>query len=634
MATLILPDGTQHEIQDAQTIYDAVKTAAPEIAKNIVAALLGDTLTDLSAPMPGHGDIALIQKESDEGLDILRHSMAHIMADAVCRLFPDTKLAIGPAIANGFYYDFDLEHKFTAEDLVAIEREMKHIVKQDQPFQRTEMTRDEALAQIGADDPYKHEIIAELDDPTVSFYQHGEFTDICRGPHLRRTRQAGPFKLLSVAGAYWRGDEHRPMLQRIYGTAFWNRETLDAHLKALEEAKARDHRTLGKQLDIFSIDDEIGPGLILWHPNGAMVRYLIEEFWRAEHLKRNYCMVCTPHIASERTYEHSGHLENYSDNMYAPMEIENRPYRLKPMNCPGHIKIFQSKLHSYRDLPIRMGELGTVYRYERSGVLHGMFRVRGFTQDDAHIFCTPEQLADEVTAVLELVDTMMSAFGYTFKLSLATMPEKHLGTEAEWDAATESLKQALAQRGQDYEIEAGGGAFYAPKIDVKLRDAIGREWQGPTIQVDLNLPKRFNVTYIGADNTEHRVVMIHRTVLGSMERFIGGLIEHYAGAFPLWLAPLQVRVLPIADRHANYAKKVAAELRQAGFRADTDTSSEKIGARIRKTTLDKVPYMLILGDREAADSTVSVRQRTEGDQGAVTLEQFITRLNDEVAQKA
>jgi len=634
MATLVFPDGVRREVQGERSIYDALKSVAPESARDIVAAQVNGETVDLSAPVPAAGEVVLLAKDSEEGLRVLRHSMAHIMADAVIRLFPGTRLAIGPAIENGFYYDFDLEHKLTDDDLAEIEREMKRIVKEDHPFERTELGREEALAKVGPDDPYKREIIEELDDDTVSFYRHGDFVDVCRGPHIRSTRMTGPFKLLSVAGAYWRGDERRPMLQRIYGTCFWNRRALDAHLKALEEARARDHRTLGKQLDIFSVDEEIGPGLILWHPNGAMIRYLVEEFWRTEHMKRGYCMVYTPHIAAEKTYEHSGHLENYAENMYAPMEIEGRPYRLKPMNCPAHIKIFQSRLRSYRDLPVRMGELGTVYRYERSGVLHGMFRVRGFTQDDAHIFCTPDQLADEVAGVLELVDVMMSAFGYTFKLSLATMPEKHLGTKAEWDAATESLKRALAVRGQEYDTDKGGGAFYAPKVDVKLRDALGREWQGPTIQVDLNLPKRFNVTYIGPDNREHEVVMIHRTVLGSMERFIGGLIEHYGGAFPLWLAPEQVRVLPITDRQASYAGEVVARILRAGFRATADTSSEKLGARIRRATLDKVPYMLILGDREAADGTVAVRARTEGDQGAVALDELITRLQEETARKA
>ena len=635
MATLVLPDGSRHEVQPGRSVFEAVKAVSAKLARDVVAAKINDVLMDLSAPLPAEGEIALVPKESENGLHILRHSTAHIMADAVRRLFPSVRLAIGPPIDNGFYYDFDLEHKFSAEDLRKIEREMKRIVKENQLFERSEASRAEALESVTAEgEVYKQEIIEEIEDDKVSFYKHGSFVDICRGPHLHSTGRAGPFKLLSVAGAYWRGDENRPMLQRIYGTCFWTQDALEQHLKALEEARARDHRVLGKQLDLFSVDEEIGPGLILWHPRGATVRHLVEEFWHNEHIRRGYQMVYTPHIASEKIYEHSGHLENYSENMYAPMEIEGRPYRLKPMNCPAHIKIFQTRLRSYRDLPIRMGELGTVYRYERSGVLHGMFRVRGFTQDDAHIFCTPDQLADEVTGVLELVDVMMSAFGYTYKLFLATMPEKHLGTESEWDAATGSLEKALEQRGRSYEIDEGGGVFYAPKIDVKLCDALGREWQGPTIQVDLNLPKRFDVTYIGADNRRHEAVIIHRTVLGSMERFVGGLVEHYAGAFPLWLAPEQVRVLPITDRHDEYAADVVRQLRDAGFRVEADTSSEKVGARIRMATLDKVPYMAIVGDREVENQTVSVRKRKEGDTGTSALGEFIARLQQEVDAKS
>jgi threonyl-tRNA synthetase len=481
---------------------------------------------------------------------------------------------------------------------------------------------------------YKVELIEGLpagDQP--SFYTHGGFTDLCRGPHLPSTGAAGAFKLLNVAGAYWRGDEKNAMLQRVYGTAFWNQQDLDAHLKKLEEAKARDHRVLGKQLDLFSVDDEIGPGLILWHPNGAMVRNVVENFWRSEHLKRGYVFAYTPHIASEKIYEHSGHLENYAENMYASMDIEEKPYRLKPMNCPGHIKIFQSRTRSYRDLPIRMCELGTVYRYERSGVLHGMLRVRGFTQDDAHIFCTPEQLSAEVAGVLDLVHAMMTAFGYTYRVFLATRPEKYLGTEQEWSRATAALVKAMESYDLKYEVDEGGGVFYAPKIDVKLLDALGREWQGPTIQVDLNLPKRFQVHYIGADNAEHEAIMIHRTVLGSMERFIGGLIEHYAGAFPLWLAPEQARVLPIGEAQAEYAGRVHQALRQAGLRAELQVTNEKIGAKIRQATMDKVPYMVILGAREAEQNAVSLRHRKDGDLGVMTVDSLVEKLKRETEEK-
>jgi len=634
MVTLVLPDGTRCEAPKAESILDALRAAAPDAARDVVAARVDGTLVDLAAPLPESGEIALVPKESPEGLEILRHSASHVMADAVRRLFPDVRLAIGPAIEDGFYYDFDLSHKLTEADLRRIESEMEKIVRSDEPFRRFELTRAEALEQVRAHgEIYKQEMIEELDEEKISFYTHGRFTDMCRGPHLQRTGQIGPFKLLSVAGAYWRGDERRPMLQRIYGTCFWTRQALEAHLKALEEAKARDHRVLGRQLGLFSVDEEIGPGLILWHPRGATIRHIIEDFWREEHFRRGYQLVYTPHIASERIYERSGHLENYAENMYAPMEIEHRPYRLKPMNCPGHIRIYQSRTRSYRDLPIRLAELGTVYRYERSGVLHGMLRVRGFTQDDAHIFCTPDQLASEVLGVLDLVDVMMSAFGYTYRLFLATRPEKYLGTEAEWEAATAALRRALEQRGQPYEVDEGGGVFYAPKIDVKLRDAIGREWQGPTIQVDLNLPKRFGVAYVGPDNREHEAVMIHRTVLGSMERFVGGLVEHYAGAFPLWLAPEQVRVLPISDSHVAYAREVAGRLRAEGFRVTTDASNEKIGARIRAATLDKVPYMVIVGGREVAAGTVAVRHRRHGDQGPCDVAELVARLRREAAER-
>ena len=632
MPSLTLPDGSRTTIPAGSPIGDALRGHSARA--EVVAARVDGKILDLYSPAP-EGDIALVRKDSAEGLDLLRHSMAHIMADAVVRLFPGVKLDIGPAIEQGFYYDFDLEHKLVPEDLEKIEAEMKRIIKENARFERFEMNRAEALQRIEAEgQSYKAARVRELEGDCVSFYRSGSFTDVCRGPHLPGTGAAGKaFKLLSVAGAYWHGDEHNPMLQRIYGTAFWDKDALEAHLKQLEEAKARDHRVLGKQLDLFSMDEEIGPGLALWHPRGAMVRHLVECFWREEHLKRGYGLVYTPHIASEKIYEHSGHLENYAENMYAGMDIEDRPYRLKPMNCPGHIKIFQSHTRSYRDLPIRMCELGTVYRYERSGVLHGLLRVRGFTQDDAHIFCTPEQIAEEVAGVLDLVDVMMSAFKYTYKVFLATRPEKSLGTDAEWERATNALIDALRRRNQAYEVDEGGGVFYAPKIDIKLLDALGREWQGPTIQVDLNLPKRFKAAFIGADNTEHEVTMIHRTVLGSMERFVGGLIEHFAGAFPMWLAPEQVRVLPIGEAQAEYAAQVGAELRAAGFRVEVASANEKIGAKIRAATMDKVPYMLVLGAREMENRQISLRHRTEGDLGALALPDLIARLRAEVAEK-
>ncbi|MGQ9552610.1 MAG: threonine--tRNA ligase [Anaerolineae bacterium] len=561
---------------------------------------------------------------ADDNLAKVRHSLAHVMAEAVLEMFPQAKLGIGPAIDTGFYYDFDLPRSLTPEDLEEIQRRMMAILKSGAGFRRSDVSREEA-EELFQDQPYKLELIAELPtDEPISTYTQGKFTDLCRGPHVNSTREipADAFKLLSIAGAYWRGDERRPMLQRIYGTAWETKAALDEYLKHLEEIERRDHRRLGKELDLFSTDPDIGAGLILWHPNGAIIRHEIENFWREEHLKRGYQLVFTPHIASERIYAISGHLETYSENMYSPMDIEGQAYRIKPMNCPAHVRIFQSRTRSYRDLPIRYAELGTVYRYERSGTLQGMLRVRGFTQDDSHIFCRPDQLKAEVHGVLDLTLFMMETFGYTYKTFLSTRPEKSIGTDEQWEFATESLRQVLHERDLPYEIDEGGGVFYAPKIDIKLFDAIGREWQGPTCQVDLNEPERFNINYVGADGVEHRVVMIHRTVLGSMERFVGGLIEHYAGAFPVWLAPKQVAVIPIADRHQEYASKVAQALKAVGLRVELDDSPERMNAKIRRAQMQKVPYMLVIGDREMEAGTVAVRLRNGQDLGPMPMSEF------------
>jgi threonyl-tRNA synthetase len=573
---------------------------------------------------------------TEDKLEKIRHSLAHIMAEAVLQMFPDAKLGIGPAIDTGFYYDFDLPRTLTPDDLREIEQRMRAILAQGRRFERQEISLEEGLSLFAAQ-PYKLELLQELPPgEPVTIYRQGSFVDLCRGPHVDSTEEipADGFKLLSVAGAYWRGDERRPMLQRIYGAAFLSGQELQAHLKRLEEIERRDHRRLGRELDIFSVDPTIGAGLILWHPNGAIIRLEIERFWIDEHLKRGYQLVYTPHIASERIYQISGHLETYADSMYAPMDIEGQPYRLKPMNCPGHVRIYQSRLRSYRELPIRLAELGTVYRYERSGTLHGMLRVRGFTQDDAHIFCRPDQLKQEVHGVLDLTLYMMETFGYTYKAYLATRPEKYIGSDEQWEFATESLRQVLEERGLAYEVDEGGGVFYAPKIDIKLWDAVGREWQGPTCQVDLNEPERFDITYIGEDGRAQRVIMIHRTVLGSMERFIGGLIEHYAGAFPVWLAPVQAVVIPIADRHNEYAAHVAARLRQAGLRAALDDTDERMNAKIRRAQLQKVPYMLVVGDREVAGSTVSVRVRTGEDLGAMSVESFVDMALEMIRRRA
>ncbi|NLG78420.1 MAG: threonine--tRNA ligase [Firmicutes bacterium] len=577
---------------------------------------------------------------TEEGREILRHSTAHVLAQAVKRLFPEVKLAIGPAIENGFYYDFDKPEPFTIDDLGRIEEEMRKIVAEDLPIVREEISRDEALQLFQKlDEPYKLELIEDLpDEEVVSIYRQGEFVDLCRGPHLASTGQLRAFKLLSVAGAYWRGDEKRKMLQRIYGTAFPSEAELQAHLHVLEEAEKRDHRKLGKELDLFSLHEEAGAGLVYWHPKGAIIRKVIEDFWREEHLKRGYQLVYSPHIARRDLWEISGHWGWYRENMYSPIDIDGVEYLLKPMNCPFHILMYKTRTRSYRDLPIRWAELGTVYRYERSGVLHGMLRVRGFTQDDAHLFMRPDQLEDELVGVLDLVQFMMKSFGYKdYDMELSVRDpankEKYVGSDDVWNMAEGALVAALERKGFPYTRMEGEAKFYGPAIDVKVKDALGRGWQGPTIQVDFNLPERFDLEYVGEDNAPHRPVMIHRTVLGSMERFVAGLVEHYAGAFPVWLAPVQVRVIPIADRHIDYARKVASELMEAKVRVEVDDRSEKVGYKIREAQLEKVPYMLVAGDREAEQGTVSVRSRSEGDLGPMALADFKARLMREVEQK-
>jgi threonyl-tRNA synthetase len=564
----------------------------------------------------------------------MRHSAAHVMAEAILQMFPDARFAIGPAIDDGFYYDFDLPRSLTPDDLAEIESRMKQIVKNREVFQREEVTREEAL-EIFADQPYKVELIRDLPEgETISTYRQGEFLDLCRGPHVEDTGKVGAFKLLSIAGAYWRGDENRPMLQRVYGTAWQSRQDLLDFIERREEALRRDHRRLGRELDLFSTNEMIGSGLILWHPKGAIIRHLVERFETDEHLKRGYQLVYTPHIASEATYIQSGHLETYGENMYSPMDIEGTPYYLKPMNCPAHIMIFNSEIRSYRDLPIRYAELGTVYRFERSGALHGMLRVRGFTQDDAHIFCRQDQFMDEVKGVVELAQYFAEVFGYEYRIDVSTRPEKSIGSDENWEYAEASIKQAVEEMGLSYEIDEGGGTFYGPKIDIKLLDSLGRGWQGPTIQVDFNLPERFDANYIGEDGKQHRVVMVHRTVLGSMERFVGGLIEHYAGAFPVWLAPVQAVLIPIADRHIEYIQSVAGQLRAAGIRVEVDTGSDRMQNKIRNAQIQKVPYMLVAGDREAEAGAVAVRLRSNENLGAQPLGEFVELVNRLVESKS
>lgn len=567
-----------------------------------------------------------------EALEILRHSTSHIMAHAVKELFPDARLAIGPATEEGFYYDFDIKRTLTPQDLEVIEKKMQEIAKQGNPFVRKTMKRIDAIELFKAmNETYKVELLQDIEDEAVSLYEEGSFIDLCRGPHIENTRLPGAFKLLSIAGAYWRGDEKRPMLQRIYGTAFPKKDELKAYLDFLEEVKKRDHRRLGRELDLFSMNDEIGSGLILWHPNGAVIRNTIEGFWRQEHEKADYKMLFTPHMAKLSIWQKSGHWDFYRENMYSPMEIDNIEYEIKPMNCPFHIYIYKSSLRSYRELPIRYAELGTVYRYERSGVLHGLFRVRGFTQDDAHIFCRGEQIEDEIKKVLDFTLFILKTFGFKeYDIYLSTMPEKYVGTPENWQKATDALKLALEDKGLSFEIDSGEGVFYGPKIDIKVKDSLGRPWQCSTIQVDFNLPERFDVTYRAQDGHEHRPIMIHRALMGSIERFMGVLIEHYAGVFPLWLSPVQASVLTIAERHTDYAAALFRRLKEEGIRAELFAENEKIGYKIRQATIRKIPYLVIIGDKEIQENLLTIRKRSGENIGTLQAEGFIASLKEEI----
>jgi threonyl-tRNA synthetase len=586
--------------------------------------------------------------DSDE-LYKLRHSTAHVMAEAVLEIFPEGKLAFGPPIENGFYYDFDLPRTLTTEDLAEIEHRMKAIIRGNYPFEHLDVSVDQAKA-LFADQPYKLDQIQKLASgeedehgdvgaepvSSLSLYSHHKFTDLCRGPHVKHTGQipTEAFKLLNVAGAYWRGDEKQPVLQRIYGTVWLSEQDLQAHLAWLTEVEKRDHRRLGKELDLYSVHEDAGAGLVYWHPKGARIRAIIEDYWRQQHFAAGYDVVYSPHIGRDRLWQTSGHLDFFRESMYAPMDIDGMDYYIKPMNCPFHIKIYQSRRRSYRELPLRWAELGTVYRYERSGVLHGLMRVRGFTQDDAHIFCTPEQVEDEVLGVLRLSLRMLAAFGFSdVKAYLATRPAKAPGEQARWDQATEALKRAIAVESLPFEVDEGGGAFYGPKIDLKLRDALRREWQMTTIQFDFNLPERFDLTYIGTDGLEHRPYMVHRALLGSIERFFGVLIEHYGGAFPVWLAPVQAVIVPIADRHNASAHAMAAQLKAAGLRVEVNDSGDRMQAKIREAQLQKVPYMLILGDREMEQSAIAVRLRNGQDLGAMPVAELVAMAQAAVAEK-
>ena len=565
----------------------------------------------------------------------IRHSAAHVMADVVTQMFPEAKLGIGPPTDEGFYYDFMVEEPFSEQDLSRIEKRMRRVVQQNHTFEFHEYPRDEA-ERMNAAEPLKMEIIEEIpEDQKITTYKHGKFEDLCAGPHVESTGRIPAFKLLSVAGAYWRGDEKRAMLQRIYGTAFESKDALADHLHRIEEAKKRDHRLLGRQLDLFSIQDETGPGLIIWHPKGSRTRGIVEDFWREQHRKHGYELIYTPHIGRASLWETSGHLDFYKENMYAAIEMEGQDYYLKPMNCPFHVMYYKNDLRSYRDLPMRIGELGTVYRYERGGVVQGLLRVRGMTQDDAHIFCRPDQVEDEVNGVLDLTFFLLSSFGFSdYDVMLSTMPEKAVGEDDRWELATESLRKTLVERGIDYQMDEGGGAFYGPKIDIHIRDAIGRLWQITTVQFDFNLPERFGLTYIGEDGKEHRPYMVHRALLGTMERFMGVLIEHYAGAFPVWLAPVQAVVIPIADRHVEYAQELKARLEASNVRVDVNDGNDRMNAKIRNAQLQKVPYMLVIGDREIEAGAAAVRLRSGDDLGALPVDDIVERIAREVETKA
>ena len=617
--------GEEFEVLAGQTCKDILAQAlSGKKFKSTVACLCDGNALDLSREVPAAcREMEPVFLESDMGVELLRHSAAHVMAEAVKELFPAAKVTIGPSIENGFYYDFDYEGSFTPEDLETIEKKIAESIAAAKPFVRTEMSAADAKKMfLGKGETYKIEIIDDLDVDTVSLYTHGDFTDLCRGPHLPHTGFIRAFKLTSVAGAYWRGDEKKPMLQRIYGTAFATPKDLKKHLALIEEAKKRDHRKLGTQLDLFSFSDEASPGMPLWHPKGALIRTILEDFERKEHLRRGYDLVQGPIILRRELWEKSGHYDNYRENMYFT-EIDEQAYGVKPMNCLSHMLIYKSHIRSYRDLPIRYFELGNVHRHEKSGVLHGLLRVREFTQDDAHILCRPDQLQDEIKGVITFVQDVMGLFGFEYGMEISTRPEKSIGSDEDWDQATKALQDALDASGLDYDINAGDGAFYGPKIDVKVKDALGREWQCATIQCDFTLPERFDLAYIGEDGARHRPVMLHRVILGAVERFLGILIEHYAGAFPTWLAPLQATILTVTEVHNEYAKKVCSALKAAGIRTEADLRNEKLGYKVREAQMTKIPYMLVVGEKEIEQGCVSVRLRNGKNLGIMSLDDVI-----------
>ena len=626
MPEITLPDGSRRSYDEPPSVADVAADIGPGLARAALAGRVSGELVDTDFRIETDAEVAIVTARDADGLEVLRHSTAHLLAQAVQELFPGAQVTIGPVIEDGFYYDFSYERGFTPEDLESIEKRMKELAKADLPVSRETVARDDAVKYFRSiGEHYKAEIIAGIPaDEAITLYGQGEWKDLCRGPHVPSTGHLKAFKLTRTAGAYWRGDSSNEQLRRIYGTAWADSKSLKAYLRRLEEAAKRDHRRIGTDLDLFSIQEDAGGGLVFWHPKGARIRRVIEDFWRERHEQAGYELLYTPHIALEDLWDRSGHTDFYRESMYSPVEEEGRGYQLRPMNCPFHILIYRNRLRSHRELPMRWAELGTVYRREMSGALHGLMRVRGFTQDDAHIFCTEDQIADEILRILDLALELFGAFGFEeLNVVLATRPEKAVGTPEIWDRATAALESALNDKGMSYEVDPGGGAFYGPKIDIKIRDAIGREWQCSTVQLDFNLPERFELEYVAADGARRRPIMIHRALLGSLERFFGILIEHYAGKFPFWLAPVQTVVLAITERQEAYARQVLNALQDGGLRADADLRSETIGYKIRDHTLQGVPYLLVIGDREAREGTVAVRSREDGDLGAMSLDDFM-----------
>lgn len=628
-----LPDGSKKEYPAAVSALQVATDISPRLADAALAAEINGRMCDLDTMIISDSEIIIHTFKTEKGKELYWHSTAHLMAQAVKQLWPDVQVTIGPAIEQGFYYDFDRDEPFTDEDLAKIEERMKELSSEDLPYSRRELSKAEAVRIFSEmNELYKIEILEDIpDDQVISTYTQGDFIDLCRGPHIPSTGKIKSVKLLKSSGAYWRGDEKNKMLKRIYGISFPSNKELKQYLAFLEEAAKRDHRKLGKDLDLFSINDEVGPGLVLWHPDGAMIRHLIEAHWKDEHLKSGYKLIYTPHVGRSKLWETSGHLGFYSENMYAKMDVEGQDYYIKPMNCPFHLSIYNANHHSYRELPIRLAELGTVYRYERSGVLHGLMRVRGFTQDDAHIICTEEQVSDEVQKLIVFSLDMLKSFGFKdFMIYLSTKPDAAVGEDADWEMATNSLRDSLTKLNLDFDIDEGGGAFYGPKIDIKIKDAIGRAWQCTTIQFDFNLPERFEMQYIGADNQAHRPIMIHRAILGSVERFFATLLEYHGGNLPLWLAPTQMMILPITDAQLDYAKELQSKMLAQGLRCEIDSRSEKIGYKIRESEMKKIPYMCIIGKKEAEEGSLTLRRHTQGDLGAMSFDDAIQSIKNEL----